>query len=49
MHVCTTSVDLPSMDSVLVVQVYFDVFPTDLPSLSLELDIDFGINIELGT
>ena len=39
----------PSVDSVLVVREYADVFPTDLPSLPPERDIDFAIDLEPGT
>ncbi|WMV41362.1 hypothetical protein MTR67_034747 [Solanum verrucosum] len=42
------SVEPLPMDSVLVVQEFIDVFPTDLPSFSLDKDIEFAINFETG-
>ena len=39
----------PSVDSVPVVREYADVFPTDLPGLPPERDIDFAIDLEPGT
>ena len=39
----------PSVDSVPVVREYADVFPTDLPCLPPERDIDFAIDLEPGT
>ncbi|XP_069144462.1 uncharacterized protein [Solanum lycopersicum] len=44
-----TSVEPPLMDSVPVVQELPDVFPSDLPSVPLDRDIDFAIDFESGT
>ncbi|WMV42151.1 hypothetical protein MTR67_035536 [Solanum verrucosum] len=44
-----TSVEPPSMDSVPVVQEFIDVFPTNLSSVPLDRNIDFAIDLELGT
>ena len=44
-----TSVEPPPMDSVPVVHEFFDVFPSDLPSVPLDRDIDFAIDLEPGT
>ncbi|XP_070028806.1 uncharacterized protein [Nicotiana sylvestris] len=43
------SAEIPTIDSVLVVQDILDVFPADLPSMSPDRDIDFGIDFVLGT
>lgn len=46
-YVCDTSANITSHESVLVVTEFFDVFPTDLLSLSsdyeIDLDMDKGI------
>ncbi|WMV14803.1 hypothetical protein MTR67_008188 [Solanum verrucosum] len=39
----------PSFDSVHVVREFADVFPTDLPGLTPERDIDFAIDLEPNT
>ena len=44
-----TSVEPPSMDSVPVVQEFSDVFPSDLPGVPPDRDIDFAIDLEPGT
>ena len=44
-----TSVEPPSMDSVPVVQEFLDVFPSDLPGLPPDRDIDLSIDLESGT
>ena len=44
-----TSVEPPSMDSVPVVQEFLDVFPSDLPGVPPDRDIDFAIDLEPGT
>ncbi|XP_070011332.1 uncharacterized protein [Nicotiana sylvestris] len=41
--------ETPSIDSVLVVRDFPDVFPADLPGMSPDRDIDFGIDLVLGT
>ena len=44
-----TSVEPPSMDSVPVVHEFLDVFPSDLPGVPPNRDIDFAIDLEPGT
>ena len=44
-----TSVEPPPMDSVPVVQEFLDVFPSDLPGVPPDRDIDFAIDLEPGT
>ncbi|WMV42039.1 hypothetical protein MTR67_035424, partial [Solanum verrucosum] len=44
-----TSVEPSPMDSMLVVREFIDVFPTDLPGVHLDGDIDFVIYLESGT
>ena len=44
-----TSVESPPMDSVPVVQEFLDVFPSDLPGVPPDRDIDFAIDLEPGT
>ena len=44
-----TSVEPPPMDSVPVVQEFPDVFPSDLPGVPPDRDIDFAIDLEPGT
>ncbi|WMV41456.1 hypothetical protein MTR67_034841, partial [Solanum verrucosum] len=41
--------NLPSIDSIRVVFELREVFPTDLPGLSPDRDIDFYIDLDLGT
>lgn len=48
-HIRDVSREGPSVDSVPVVREYADVFPTDLPSLPPERDIDFAIDLEPST
>ena len=48
-HVRDTSVNVLSPASVPVVCDFVYVFPTDLPGLPLSRDIDFAIDLELGT
>ena len=43
------SVETPPMDSVPVVQEFLDVFPSNLPGVPPDRDIDFAINLEPGT
>ena len=40
---------IPSIDSVLVVNEFLDVFHDDLPRVPLPREIDFGINLEPDT
>ncbi|XP_070047332.1 uncharacterized protein [Nicotiana tomentosiformis] len=41
--------DTPTIDSVLVVRDFSDIFPADLPGMPPDRDIDFGIDLVLGT
>ncbi|XP_070010085.1 uncharacterized protein [Nicotiana sylvestris] len=41
--------ETPSIDSVPVVREFPDVFPTDLPAMPPDRDIDFGIDLVLDT
>ncbi|XP_070055922.1 uncharacterized protein [Nicotiana tomentosiformis] len=41
--------DTPTIDSVLVVQDFAYVFPADLSGMPPDRDIDFGIDLVLGT
>ncbi|XP_070057794.1 uncharacterized protein [Nicotiana tomentosiformis] len=43
------SVEVPSLDSVPVVRKFPDLFPADLPGIPPERDIDFCIDLALGT
>ncbi|XP_070035924.1 uncharacterized protein, partial [Nicotiana tomentosiformis] len=43
------SADVPSMDSVPVVREFSEVFPADLPVMPPDRDIDFCIDLALGT
>ena len=40
-----TSLEPPSMDSVPVFQEFLDVFPSDLPGVPSDRDIDFAIDL----
>ena len=44
-----TSIEPPPMDSVPVVQEFPDVFPSNLPGVPPDRDIDFAIDLEPGT
>ena len=44
-----TSIEQPPIDSVPVVQEFPDVFPSDLPGVPPDRDIDFAIDLEYGT
>ena len=44
-----TSVEQPPMDSVPVVQEFLGVFPSDLPSVPPDRDINFVIDLDPGT
>ena len=44
-----TSVEPPSMDSVPVVHEFLDVFPSNLPGVPPDRDIDFAIDLGPGT
>ncbi|XP_070040172.1 uncharacterized protein [Nicotiana tomentosiformis] len=43
------TVETPVTDSVLVVREFSDIFLTDLPGMSSNRDIDFGIDLVPGT
>jgi len=43
------SVDTPTVESVPVVRDYPDVFPSDLPGMPPDRDIDFGMDLLSGT
>ena len=44
-----TSVETPMLESIPVVSEFSEVFPTDLPGLPPDRDIDFCIDVEPGT
>ncbi|XP_070050745.1 uncharacterized protein [Nicotiana tomentosiformis] len=48
-YVWDTIAETPAIDLVPVVRDFFDVFPTDLPGMSPDQDIDFGIDLVPGT
>ncbi|MDV3190814.1 MAG: hypothetical protein Q8838_02815 [Candidatus Phytoplasma australasiaticum] len=48
-HVRDISKELHSLETTRVVREFIDVFPTDLPGVPLERDIDFSIDVEPGT
>ncbi|XP_070007392.1 uncharacterized protein [Nicotiana sylvestris] len=48
-YVADVSIDTPLIDSILVVRDFPDVFPADLPGMPPDRDIDFGIDMLLGT
>ena len=41
------SKEVPLVEYILVIYGFVDMFPTDLPSLPLDHDIDFPIHLEL--
>ena len=41
--------EVPSIDSVSIMNEFQDVFPEDLPGIPPEREIDFGIDIDLST
>ena len=41
--------DIPSIDSVPIVSEFQDVFPDDLPGVPPPREIDFCVDLELGT
>ncbi|XP_070057924.1 uncharacterized protein [Nicotiana tomentosiformis] len=48
-YVRDVSIDTPTVKSVPVVRDFPDVFPADLPYMSPDRDIDFGIDLLSGT
>ena len=41
--------EIPSIDSVLIVNEFLDVFPEDLPWIPPEVEIDFCVNLDPNT
>ena len=48
-HLRDDTTQVPSIESVLIVREFMDVFPADLPRMPPDRDIDFGIDLEPGT
>ena len=48
-HIRDTSIETPMIESIPVVSECSEVFPTDLPGLPPDRDIDFCIDVETGT
>ena len=48
-HLKDDTTQVPSIESVLVVRKFLDVFPADLPGMPPDRDIDFCIDLEPGT
>ena len=48
-HLRDDTTQVPQIESVSIVREFFDVFPTDLPSMPVDRDIDFCIDLGLGT
>ena len=48
-HLKDDTTQVPSIESVSVVRELLDVFPTDLPGMPPDRDIDFCIDLEPGT
>ncbi|XP_070017395.1 uncharacterized protein [Nicotiana sylvestris] len=48
-RIADTNAEAPSLESVLVVNEFSDVFPDELPGISPNREIDFGIDVMLGT
>jgi len=48
-YVQDTAVENPTIDSVPVVREFSDVFPSDLPGMPPNRDIDFYIDLALST
>ena len=49
LHNTANAIRTPRIEDVLVVYEFTDVFPDDLPSLPLDRDIEFKIELVLGT
>ncbi|XP_070017402.1 uncharacterized protein [Nicotiana sylvestris] len=47
--VTDTNVEAPSLESVPVVNEFLDVFPDELTGIPLDREIDFGIDVMIGT
>ena len=48
-HLRNETLQVPSIESVLIVREFLDVFPADLPGMPPDRDIDFCIDLESGT
>ena len=48
-HLRDDTTQVPSIESVSIVREILDVFPTDLPGMTSDRDIDFCIDLEPGT
>ena len=48
-HIRDTSIETPMLESIPGVSEFSEVFPTDLPGLPPDRDIDFCIDVEPGT
>ena len=48
-HLRVDTSQVPSIESVSIVREFLDVFPTDLPDMPLDRDIDFCTDLEPGT
>ena len=48
-HLMDDTSQVPSIESVSIVREFLDVFPADLPGMPPDRDIDFCIDLELGT
>ena len=48
-HLRDDTTQVPSIESVLVVREFLDVFPADLLGMPPDRDIDFCIDLESGT
>ena len=48
-HLRDDTSQVPSIESISIVREFLDVFPADLPGMPPDRDIDFCIDLELGT
>ena len=48
-HLRDDTTQVPPIESVSIVREFLDVFPADLPCMPPDRDIDFCIDLELGT
>ena len=48
-HLRDDTSKVPSIESVLIVRKFLDVFPVDLPCMPPDRDINFCIDLEPGT
>ncbi|WMV48268.1 hypothetical protein MTR67_041653, partial [Solanum verrucosum] len=48
-HIRDVEVETPSIESIPVVSEFREVFPNDLPGMPLDRDINFCIDLKLGT